>query len=49
MLKLVNDKELMGSFKNSTWMNVVGYLGAAILTALNIALIYNSLSTFFRS
>ncbi len=48
MLRLINDGELMGEFRNSRWMNITGYLGAALLTALNLALIYNSLEAVFR-
>jgi NRAMP (natural resistance-associated macrophage protein)-like metal ion transporter len=35
MLQLINDKELMGSFKNSGWVNAVAYTGTGILIVLN--------------
>ena len=42
MIKLVNDRELMGDYRNSLWMNIVAYAGAVILTALNVVLLYNA-------
>lgn len=43
MLQLINNKELMGDFKNSLWTNVVSYISTAILIILNITLLYNSI------
>jgi Mn2+/Fe2+ NRAMP family transporter len=42
MIKLVNDRELMGDYRNSLWMNIVAYTGAVILTVLNVVLLYNA-------
>ena len=39
MLRLINDKELMGPFKNSWWTNTAAYAGTAILIVLNIILL----------
>lgn len=47
MLQLINNKELMGDFKNSLWTNVVSYISTAILIILNITLLYNSISGVF--
>jgi len=48
MIKLVNDRELMGDYRNSLWMNIVAYAGAIILTALNIVLLYNAFMDVIR-
>lgn len=39
MLQLINDKELMGTFKNSWWVNSIAYAGAALLIILNVILL----------
>ena len=39
MLQLINDKELMGTFKNSWWVNSIAYAGTAILIVLNVILL----------
>jgi Mn2+/Fe2+ NRAMP family transporter len=48
MIKLVNDRELMGDHRNSLWMNIVAYAGAIILTVLNIVLLYNAFMDVVR-
>lgn len=42
MLKLVNDKELMGEHTNSRWFNVVAWGTALIVVVLSTALVWNS-------
>lgn len=42
MLILINNKELMGEFTNSLWVNIVGYGGTVILIVLNVILLYNA-------
>jgi Mn2+/Fe2+ NRAMP family transporter len=48
MLQLINDKELMGSFKNSGWVNAVAYTGTGILIVLNAILIIQVLQNFLK-
>ena len=48
MLRLINNKELMGDFRNSLWMNVVGYAGTMILIGLNVILLYNAFLDLFE-
>ena len=48
MVKLINNEELMGSFKNSGWMNVLCWLSTLILIGLNVAVLYNSFFDVFR-
>lgn len=48
MLNLINNKELMGDFKNSRWMNVLSWLGTGVLIALNGIVLYNSFFDIFR-
>ena len=48
MIQLINDDDLMGSYKNSLWMNIVAYAGASILVVLNAVLLYNALMDVFR-
>jgi len=48
MIKLVNDRELMGNYRNSPWMNIVAYAGATILTILNVVLLYNTFMDVVR-
>jgi NRAMP (natural resistance-associated macrophage protein)-like metal ion transporter len=48
MLQLINDKELMGSFKNSGWVNVTAYTGTGILIVLNAILIVQVLHDFLK-
>ncbi len=39
VILLINDKELMGSYTNSRWYNVVSWLTVAVMIALTIALL----------
>jgi len=48
MLQLINDRSLMGDFKNSLWMNIAGYLGSAILIILNLILLFDMATYVFR-
>jgi Mn2+/Fe2+ NRAMP family transporter len=48
MLQLINDKELMGSFKNSGWVNATAYTGTGILIVLNAILIIQVLQNFLK-
>jgi NRAMP (natural resistance-associated macrophage protein)-like metal ion transporter len=48
MLQLINDKELMGSFKNSGWVNATAYTGTGILIVLNAILIIQVLRNFLK-
>lgn len=48
MLQLINDKELMGTYRNAAWMNVVAWLGTAILIALNAVLVFQALQAVFK-
>ena len=48
MIKLINDEEIMGAYKNSFWMNVVAYSGTVVLTVLNAILLYNTFTDILR-
>lgn len=48
MLKLINNRDLMGSYTNSLWMNIIAYAGTALLIILNIVLLYNLLADMIR-
>jgi NRAMP (natural resistance-associated macrophage protein)-like metal ion transporter len=48
MIQLINDDDIMGSYKNSLWMNIVTYTGAGVLIILNVVLLYNAFSDIFR-
>ena len=48
MLQLINDQELMGSFKNSGWVNATAYTGTGILIVLNAILIVQVLHNFLK-
>jgi Mn2+/Fe2+ NRAMP family transporter len=48
MLQLINDKELMGSFKNSGWVNATAYTGTGVLIVLNAILIIQVLQNFLK-
>jgi Mn2+/Fe2+ NRAMP family transporter len=39
VILLINDRELMGSYVNSKWYNVVSWLTVAIMIALTIAMV----------
>ncbi|HEY1678622.1 MAG TPA: Nramp family divalent metal transporter [Candidatus Sulfotelmatobacter sp.] len=42
MLLLINDKDLMGEYVNSRWLNVVAWASAVIVIALSVALMLTS-------
>jgi NRAMP (natural resistance-associated macrophage protein)-like metal ion transporter len=42
MLLLINRKDLMGSFVNARWMNVVAWITVAVVAALSVALLFVS-------
>ncbi len=42
MLKLINDRELMGKHVNSLSTNVISYAATLLLAVLNIVLVYNA-------
>jgi NRAMP (natural resistance-associated macrophage protein)-like metal ion transporter len=43
MLRLINNKELMGEFHNRLWFNVIAWATAAIVTGLSLVLVWQSL------
>jgi Mn2+/Fe2+ NRAMP family transporter len=43
MVMLVNKKEVMGDYQNSTWMNIVTCMSTAVLIGLNLVLFYNAI------
>jgi len=46
MLKLVNNKELMGEHTNSLWLNVIAWSTAIIVVVLSCALVWNGLRAY---
>jgi len=48
MLQLINNKELMGEYKNSKWLNIVCYISTLLLIILCVLLLYNSILDVFR-
>jgi Mn2+/Fe2+ NRAMP family transporter len=48
MIQLINDDDIMGTYKNSLWMNIVTYIGTGVLILLNVILLYNAFSDVFR-
>ena len=48
MLQIINDKEIMGSYGNAAWMNVVAWTGTATLIVLNAVLVFQSLQALFK-
>jgi Mn2+/Fe2+ NRAMP family transporter len=48
MIQLINDDDLMGSYKNSLWMNIVAYAGVGVLIVLNAVLLFNAFMDIFR-
>ena len=48
MIQIINDDDIMGTYKNSLWMNIVTYIGAGVLIILNVVLLYNAFSDIFR-
>jgi Mn2+/Fe2+ NRAMP family transporter len=43
MLRLINRHELMGTYTNSRWFNIVAWLTAIIVISLSLILMWNSL------
>ena len=48
MLQLINNKELMGEYKNSLWVNIVSYFSTLMLIVLSVILLYNTIINVFR-
>ncbi len=48
MIQIINDEDVMGGHKNSTWMNATASAGTGILVVLNVVLLYNTFSQTFR-
>jgi Mn2+/Fe2+ NRAMP family transporter len=48
ILKLINDQELVGPFKNPSWVNAAAYTGTGILIVLNLILIIQSLQSLVK-
>ena len=44
MLKLINDKELMGEFANSKFLNIITWVAVAIIIALTLTMVVFALS-----
>ena len=42
MLKLVNNQELMGNYRNKTWFNAIAWATAGIVTGLSLVLVWQS-------
>jgi Mn2+/Fe2+ NRAMP family transporter len=47
MLKLINNKALMGKHTNSQWFNVVAYATAVIVVGLTVVMLWQSVSGMF--
>jgi Mn2+/Fe2+ NRAMP family transporter len=47
MLKLINNKDLMGKHTNSTWFNAVAYATAVIVVGLTAVMLWQSVSGVF--
>ena len=43
MLRLINNKDLMGEFHNRLWFNIIAWATAAIVTGLSLVLVWQSL------
>jgi NRAMP (natural resistance-associated macrophage protein)-like metal ion transporter len=43
MLRLINKHELMGSYTNKTWFNIVAWATAIIVTGLSLVMLWNGL------
>jgi NRAMP (natural resistance-associated macrophage protein)-like metal ion transporter len=48
MLQLINNKELMGEYKNSLWINAISYISTFILIILCVVLLYSTIVDFIR-
>ena len=49
MLKLVNDKALMGKHTNSTWFNVVAWATTVIVIGLTVVMVWQQLHSVAKS
>jgi NRAMP (natural resistance-associated macrophage protein)-like metal ion transporter len=47
MLKLINNKDLMGKYTNSHWFNIVAYATAVIVVGLTVVMLWQSVSGMF--
>ena len=47
MLKLINNKELMGEHTNSTWFNIVAWATAVIVIGLTVVMLWQQLHQVF--
>jgi NRAMP (natural resistance-associated macrophage protein)-like metal ion transporter len=45
MLRLINNTELMGEYKNRLWFNVIAWATAIIVTGLSVVLVWQSIRT----
>jgi NRAMP (natural resistance-associated macrophage protein)-like metal ion transporter len=43
MLRLINNKELMGEYGNKLWVNVIAWTTAIIVTGLSLVLVYQAI------
>jgi Mn2+/Fe2+ NRAMP family transporter len=48
MLQLINNKELMGEYKNSLWVNIVSYFSTLMLIVLSVMLLYSTIINVFK-
>jgi Mn2+/Fe2+ NRAMP family transporter len=48
ILKLINDQDLVGPFKNSWWINAAAFTGTGILIVLNVILVIQALQSLVR-
>lgn len=46
MLRLINNRELMGEHRNNLWFNAIAWATAAIVTVLSLVLVWQSLRSF---
>jgi Mn2+/Fe2+ NRAMP family transporter len=47
ILKLANNREIMGEYKNTVWMNLAAGLTTAIVSALSLLLIGKTIADMF--
>lgn len=48
ILMLVNNKELMGEYRNAPWMNMVTYVSTALIIGLNVVLFFHAFADIVR-
>jgi len=48
LIKFTSDRAIMGSFANSLWVKVVGYVIATVIAGLNVWLIVNTIQSLVR-